>query len=187
MAKPGDAQPCNDSGSLLGPPRFSLRALLATMSGLCCMFAAMSAMGPLGSIVVLLFFCLAAAHVLGNSLGTRLRDGATEKMPQRCEKRTMPPHAVSAPTRLSERTGMRRATYLMAAGGTISGGIGGALASAALYPDAGPAAVALGTGSLAVLGTFAGFIASSFLSVARSAMREALGDISSGTPPRPTP
>lgn len=186
MARPGDVQPCNDSGSILGPPRFSLRALLATMTGLCCMFATMSVIGPMGSIVILLFFCLAVAHVLGNSLGTRLRDGATQKLPARCEKRTLISHPVSAPTRLSERTGMRPATYLMAAGGMIFGGIGGALASAGLYPDAGPAAVALGTGSLAVLGTFAGFIASSFLSVARSAMREALGDISSGTPPRPT-
>ena len=63
------------SGLLL--PRFSLRTLLVTMTALSLVFAVMSAVGFVWSMAMVLIGCLAGAHVLGNSLGTKLRDEST--------------------------------------------------------------------------------------------------------------
>src|SRR3990170_2437138 len=52
----------------LGPPRFTLRALLAAMTLVGCLFGLMSAVGSVWSLVILLFAGLVCAHVLGNSL-----------------------------------------------------------------------------------------------------------------------
>ncbi len=58
----------------LRPPRFTLRTLWIVITALCCLFAVMASLSALWSAMLLLFLCLIAAHVLGNSLGTKLRD-----------------------------------------------------------------------------------------------------------------
>jgi hypothetical protein len=78
----------------------------------------------------------------------------------------------------------------MTCGGAAAGAFLGGPGLAAVYPDAGAAAVALGVASSAVLGGFAGFLASSFLSVTLKAWREALAQadpVARGAVKRRTP
>jgi predicted lipid-binding transport protein (Tim44 family) len=162
----------------LRPPRFTLRTLWIVMTALCCLFAVMASLGALWSAMLLLFLCLIAAHVVGNSLGTKLRDHTNQQIrfaraarPQRVAEAVA--SGVTAPEQLTRRAKLNRITLLMAIGGALVGAEFGGLGLAALYPRASIAAVTLGVISSAVLGAFAGFLASSFLSVVRQALAEA--------------
>jgi hypothetical protein len=162
----------------LRPPRFSLRALLLCMAALGCLFAIMSAVGLVWSAVILLFLSLVAAHVLGNSFGTRLRDQASREIAlKRAAQPREPPDVirlnVDAPRQLTERARLNRVTLVTSAGGALVGAEFGGAGLAAIYPQAPLGAVVLGVVSSAVLGGFAGFLASSFLSVVRQALAEA--------------
>jgi hypothetical protein len=165
-----------DLPDALGPPRFTLRTMLLAVTALGCLFGVMSALGNMWSIAILLFGCLVAGHVIGNSLGTRLRDGAprqSNRDPSDARFARLPPSfadggGLSRPSRLS------RITLVMTFSGAVAGAFLGGTALAAIYLDAGVPAVALGVASSAVLGGFAGFLASSFFSVTLKAWREAL-------------
>lgn len=163
----------------LGPPRFSLRALLLITAACGGLFALMSAVGAMWSMALLLIGGLVAGHVLGNSLGTRLRDGTTQAVGPRTNAHPgmASQHIVAG--RLTKHTRLGRgAVVLTALGGSLGAFVGG-LVSANVYPEAGPSAVLLGVLSAAVLGTLIGFIVSSFFLVLRDAWSEALRE-----PPR---
>jgi hypothetical protein len=168
-------------GSALDPPRFSLRALLLAMTALGCLFGLMSAVGGTWSLVLVFFLSLTLAHVLGNSVGTRLRDRAS-RLVAPLEKlghsgTDLPCELANAePARLAQRTRLNRITLIMSAGGALVGGASGGTRFNEVYPDSGLAAVALGVISSAVLGAFACFTASSFLSVGLQALGEATAD-----------
>ena len=169
--------------TVLGPPRFSLRTLLTVVSAFCCLFAVMAAAGVVWSTALVLLIALVGAHVLGNSLGTKLRDEATRQALVEYGGRDATPRPTQAPTSsppgLAERARLHRTisvTSIAAAG--LGGELGGMLA-AYTYPESSVAAVALGVVSMAVLGGLAGFATSSFLSVARQALREATANGSS--------
>jgi hypothetical protein len=173
-----ETQPSADNPTAVGPPRFTLRTMLLAVAALGCLFGVMSALGTVWSVAILLFGCLVAGHVLGNSLGTRLRDGAPKRSgvsPTRQDARFAATHRSAVEgSGLSRRTRLSRITLVMAFGGATAGAFLGGTGLAAIYPDAGAAAVALGVVSSAVLGGFVGFLTSSFLSVTLKAWREAL-------------
>jgi hypothetical protein len=186
---PDEAFHPEQSTAVLEPPRFSLRTLLLAMTALGCLFGLLTAVGNSWSLLILFFLSLATAHVLGNSLGTKLRDGSIHL------RSTTSPTAESAsekligrelltPSRLSQHIGPSRVTPVMAFVGAAAGAFVGGAGLAGVYPEAGAAAVTLGVVSSAILGGFAGFMASSFLSVMRSAWSEALRQPES-RPPRP--
>jgi hypothetical protein len=163
---------------LLRPPKFSLRALWLSMTVLCCLFAAMASLGALWSAVLALFLLLAAAHVIGNKMGTHLRDLADRQIvaeqlakPRRSSERVM--LSMPVPEQLTSRRKLNRVTLLMTIGGALIGAEMGGLGLVAIYPHASIGAMALGIFSSAVLGGFAGFLTSSFLSVVRQALAEA--------------
>ncbi len=169
--------PCDEHEGPLGPPRFSLRMMFLAVTVLGCLFAAMAALGSFWSLVILLFAALVAAHVIGNAVGTRLRDRSPGLKPRIALERPVAAaalSAVAAPRRLTERQGLDRIALATAAATAAGGGSLGGIGSLVLYPDAGPAAILLGTASLAVFGALFGFLASSFLRVFRAAMRKAL-------------
>jgi hypothetical protein len=56
------------------PPQFSLRTLFALVSALGVLLAVFEAIGLLASLGLLLFLILVGLHVIGNALGTTLRD-----------------------------------------------------------------------------------------------------------------
>lgn len=162
----------------LRPPKFSLRGLWLIMTVLCCLFALMAAIGLFWSAVLLLVLCLVMAHVLGNSMGTRLREHANRQVEHdRALGRREPPDVirlnVDAPRQLTQRIRLKRITLVMTVGGAVVGAEFGGAGLAAIHPQAPIGAVALGVVSSAVLGGFAGFLASSFLSVVRQALNEA--------------
>jgi hypothetical protein len=162
----------------LEPPRFTMRTLLFVVSGLCCVFAVMAAVGMIWSVAMVLVAALVGAHVLGNSLGTRLRDRQTRELADeaRAVVAPRPPPPTLAPPKLAGRTRLHRLIALATLVGAAAGAdLGGALA-AYTYPEAPMSAVALGVISVAVLGGFLGFGTSSFISIARQAMGEALGN-----------
>ena len=167
-----------DRPDALGPPRFTLRTMLLVVTALGCLFGVMAALGSSWSIIILLFGCLVAGHVIGNSLGTRLRDGAPryEKLSLAAfDARVGPAHSPAAQGGgLSRRIRLSRVTLVMTFGGASAGAFLGGTGLAAIYPEAGASAVALGVVSSAVLGGFVGFLTSSFLSVTLRAWREAL-------------
>ncbi len=69
--------------ALGGRLQFRLRTLLLAVSGCCLLFATMRSVGPTGSVALLFGLALVLLHVLGNGLGTSLRDQATaEKAPE---------------------------------------------------------------------------------------------------------
>lgn len=166
-----------DLGSPLPPPRFSLRTLWIVMTVLCCLFAVMAAIGLWLSAVLALFLSLLMAHVLGNSLGTRLRNETSRQIASERSVASVAPAPleweVVAPKRLTQRTRLHRITLLMGIGGALIGGELGGVGFSAMYDPAPVSAVVLGVVSAGVLGAFAGFLASSFLSVIRQALAEA--------------
>jgi hypothetical protein len=166
-----------DLGGPLPPPRFSLRTLWIVMTALCCLFAVMAAIGLWLSAVLALFLSLLMAHVLGNSLGTRLRNETSRQIAVERGATSAAPVPIAwevvAPKRLTQRTSLHRITLLMGIGGALVGGELGGVGFAAMYEQAPASAVALGVVSAGVLGAFAGFLASSFLSVVRQALAEA--------------
>ncbi|MEX2114736.1 MAG: hypothetical protein WD845_16205 [Pirellulales bacterium] len=172
----------------LRPPRFSLRTLWLAVTVLCCLFAVMASLGALWSAMLLLFLCLGAAHVIGNSLGTKLREHADQQiLLDRASQpaRSAEPVAlgVAAPQQLTARRKLNRITLLMTIGGALVGAEFGGLGLAAIYPQASIAAVSLGVVSSAVLGALAGFLSSSFLWVVRQALAEAhRGAVASNCP-----
>lgn len=169
------------SESALNRPQFTLRALFGAVTLLCCLFALMSALGAPGSLMLLLVVMLALAHVVGNSLGTRLRDQTSRRVGVARGARTgwLEPSrpVVAAPQRLTQRARLSRIAPVISIGGALVGGTLGGVGVSEIYPQASLAAAGLGVVSSAVLGAFAGFLTSSFLSVAWLALREALGDV----------
>jgi hypothetical protein len=183
-------EPLDDEpNAALPPPQFTLRTLLVVMGALACLFAVMTAVGSLWSLAILLLLALVSAHVVGNAVGTQLRDRSTRHRIDRnrvAPSRAAAPREFAAPKRLTEPARLHWITLVMAGGGAVAGGYFGGSALADSYPEATTAAVVLGVVSSGVLGGFAGFATSSFLSV----MQQALGEAHSGSDrhmPRPAP
>jgi hypothetical protein len=165
----------DEHDSVLEPPRFTLRSLFLGVTACGCLLALMSVVGLLWSAAIGLFLCLVLAHVSGNSVGTTLRDRASRaSRKQSSERSSAVMLSIAAPQRLTQRVRLGRVARLTTWGGAMAGAMLGGTGSARLYPEAPNSAVLLGIFSLAVLGGFVGFAASSFVSVARQAMREAL-------------
>ena len=165
-----------DPDAALKPPQFTLRALLVAMTALACLFAVMTAVGSVWSLAILLLLALVSAHVVGNAVGTKLRDRSVRRPivhPSAAPRRAAPPREFASPKRLTEPARLHWITLVTSGGGALAGGYFGGSALANSYPDATIAAVVLGVASSAVLGGFVGFAASSFLAVMRQALSEA--------------
>ncbi len=171
----------------IGPPQFGLRALFVGITVCGVLFALMSVLGLFWSAGLLLLLSLVGAHVIGNALGTRLRDGAPQAA-RRAEPRqaydATRPHVAPA-RRLQENTRVHRWLLVVAALGAIAGGTIGALVLLEVLGEhTSLPALALGIGSAAVLGGLFAFLLSSFFLVFLRAWSEALVDPSRTSPPR---
>jgi hypothetical protein len=168
--------PAGDPDATLKPPQFTLRTLLLIVSALAGLLAVMTAIGSLWSLAILLLLALVLAHVLGNAVGTKLRDRSVSRADVEAgmtPNRPLPRRELLSPRRLTEPARLHWITLVITGCGVLAGGYFGGSALAASYPDATSAAVVLGFVSSGVLGGFAAFTASSFLTVARQALSEA--------------
>src|SRR5687767_10127728 len=64
----------DDRRPVLRPPRFGLRSLLVGIGVLSTLFAISHYFGTYGAAIAMLFGLCVVAHVVGNALGTKLRD-----------------------------------------------------------------------------------------------------------------
>ncbi len=171
------SEPEDRSG--LKPPQFSLRTLLIVVTLLGGLFALMVAIGAMWSAILGLFLILVAAHVIGNALGTALRDQSDQELPPISVARESAPAQsnVTPGKQLTEKTALSEVTRTMTVLGAIIGAIlGGAALSLVMWDHIIWAGMGLGVFSAGVIGGFAGFLGSSFITIARGALREALGE-----------
>lgn len=158
-----------------------MRALLLAMACLSVLFTVMSLVGPMWSTILVWFLVLAAAHVVGNCWGSRswgadestLGDDAQSSVSGRLAAHGPLPD-MSA-TQLCETTKLGWIMPLAAGGGAALGGaIGVGFLLWLGFEQVGYAGITVGGCSAAVVGGLAGFLASSFVSVARGAWQEAI-------------
>jgi hypothetical protein len=150
----------------LGPPRFSLRALLVVTALCGGLFALMSLLGAMWSMGLLLIGGLVLAHVLGNLLGTRLRDGT------KCSREPGNGYDDGPPptSRRAHRTRLSPAAAVLSALGGTLGALLGGLGSVVMYPGTG--GLVLGVLSGTVLGTLLGFIGSRLFLMPRAGQHD---------------
>jgi hypothetical protein len=168
--------PSDDHDTTLKPPQFTLRALMIGTAAVAILLSVLLAIGAFWAAALLFLLLLVAAHVLGNSVGTRLRDGKAGRMVMRPAglgvARAATGTAVPA-GRLSERKRLHWIYLVFTLCGAIAAGYFGGRALSETYPEATTAAVVLAHISSGVLGGFAVFVVTSFLEVLRQALSEA--------------
>jgi len=137
----------------------------------------MTAVGTVWAMGLLFFVLLIAAHVIGNAVGTKLRDRAVMRPEVAREMRRAAGQGKSvvmhAPSRLGEHRRLHWFTLVLTLAGALTAGYFGGVGLAAVYPDATTAAVWLAHISSGVLGGLAVFIVTAFLSVLRQMLSEA--------------
>lgn len=151
------------------------------MACLSVLFTVMSLVGPMWSTILVWFLVLAVAHIAGNCWGSRGWAAAESKFDEEAESFVSARHETRGPlpdmsaTQLREATKLGRTMPLVAAGGAMLGGATGISFLLWLgFEQVGYAGIAVGGASAAVVGGLAGFMASSFVSVARGAWQEAV-------------
>lgn len=153
------------------PPQFSLRTLFWLMAILSALFATMVAVGVVWSLMLLMVVGLVVAHVLGNAIGTRLRDDDAGRRNQSLPPGVQPqPRSVStakAAQELRVRKPLGQLLLIFIAAGALSGAMLGRFVLIHSQWQPLPTSDAIvGISSCAVLGAIAGFMASSFFKVA---------------------
>lgn len=149
--------------------RFTLRTLLAAMAFVAVALTVWQAVGPTVGLMLLVGFLAVSLHVLGNALGTRLREqgtmgngdaGGQDSLPEgACPRRAAGPslaaHQFAPATRLSRHGSLGWPPLIVASAAGLLGAIGGGRASQELYPEATTwpalAVAALAGGALAAM------------------------------------
>jgi hypothetical protein len=168
--------------------RFGLKQMfyMVSLVGVLCSLSVVA--GGSWPLIIGLAMLLVGAHVLGNWLGTRLRDTSEEVLQWRAEQSGLGPDdpvATGQPvelakldlppsTPLGSRQKVARWTAWFVTAGTIGGLIAGStIIALTIGPRIEWAGWAVGTISCGVLGAWAAFLASTFSSIARHAWRHA--------------
>ena len=150
---------------------------------LCIGLALAKVVSPVLSGLAVLLLFVVMAHVLGNALGTQLRQSSQHARPLELDDNVPNPGSakdenVFAPaTRLSHHTQLGLGTKICTGIGAVIGAIvGGGVLWWSMKGDASIPAMGLGVVSCAVLGGFAGFGMSSLLGVLGGAVVQAHQD-----------
>jgi len=168
--------PTRDEGPLrLDRPRFRLRTLWLIVTLVCLALGAMVWIGPMGSFVLVLGIGLLVCHVVGNSIGTRLRDQTSEQLRQQAPSPVQAQPVKFAP---ATRLGLagRVIGWKVAIACLVGASLGAYYGTQQLLGQgltrAAVREVIVTAGSLAVLGGFAAFLATTFLAVGLKAFLE---------------
>ena len=171
----------NDFRTPLPPPRFSLATMFWAIGMLAAAFAAMTYLGAYATLLFALFAAAIVAHVAGNALGTKLRDGGAKMAPskkraaavrQRVEATDFAPT-----TKLQDRYGLGWAAVFATLAGAVCGGLLGGIGLTLLMTEITLSAVSLAVIASTVLGAIWAFAAASFLQVGYGAAREATSEV----------
>ena len=167
-----------DLAPALSPPQFGLRELFWFVAFTALGLVGLKVLPPLVSAVTILFGLAIFAHVIGNALGSRLRDhgdiaqqASPQAEPIQAERHFAPT------TELSDHRGLSRMTMILTGVGAGVGCLAGGGALAVInWEKATIANVGLAAVACAVLGGIFGFGMASFLQVALEAWRQAVSD-----------
>lgn len=155
--------------------QFSVRHLLAATAAAAIIMAVLARLGVLPGIAATWLAVLVAGHVLATAWGTTAKRRSWPRMHERlnCDLA----HAqvrYAPPTRLRENTRLSRVVPIACAVGALLGAaVGTLLLIRANWDRLTFSSMLVGAASCAVIGGFVSFLASSFVTVASSAARQA--------------
>lgn len=174
---------CIDDHPGLGPPRFSLATMLGVVGTLCLVMASYTWFGASGAALFGLFTLAVLAHVIGNWLGTQLRDlgdqtprlEPAEGLPaQKRPELAQVEHHYAPSTSLRDPWRVSRKTKITVVVGSLSCGIGGSAILALLHwRETSWISLVLAAIALAVLGAMASFFGLCFVQAGWNALTEA--------------
>lgn len=159
--------------------RFGLKFLLGLTAVCAVGFASIGYFGAHASLGLFVLVLAIAAHVLGNAMGTRLRELGNRRPeadePGRSERIGRLAESDFAPASpLRQRSSLGRPIVIVTIGGTLVGGVCGGLAFMRMMrPPLSPSIVILGFFAAALLSGIWSFIAGSFVQVAGGALWQA--------------
>lgn len=176
-----DHKPGSPANRSLRPPQFGLRTLLAIVTACGILLALRQWFDPI-VILVLIFLTLCMfCHVVGNAIGTRLRqigdspDSVPSEEPYRRIRVPPNPQDFAPATQLSRRQSLGWAVVIASSVGATSGAIGGGLWTfVGARGQAGPLDIVIGVIAFAVLGGLAAFAVFGFTQVLLGAIWQAL-------------
>lgn len=162
--------------------QFTVRSLLAAMVASALLFAVHQGFGAAGTLLVVWVAALVGAHVLANAWGSRVRPAREEPPPLVANARFEPLPA----SRLSRAALFERRWAKVSAACAVLSAAAAVAALALSGWRIGVTGILLGGGSAAVIGAWGGFLAVSFVDVAREAWKEATEPPKANPlPPRP--
>lgn len=178
------AQHSDDLRAGLRPPQFGLRMLLIVVSLFCVFLAVAKWLGPAFTIFMLIMLVGVLGHVVGNALGTQLRDTGSRRWkdspvapaesPSPQETPALRSVDFAPPSRLTRRQSLGPIVLLFpVVGSALLATIGGYWLGGALGEKATLGRMAFGVGAFAVIGGILGFLGGAFLKVLIGANVEA--------------
>jgi hypothetical protein len=158
--------------------QFSLRALLLGVTVAAVLCGLVVSVSPLWTLVIGWFFVLVVGHVLGNWLGTRLRqrrqvrDAALDGTD---EQPDCGPIHYAPTSRLRHHVALGRSMFISTAISTVAGCALGVVYLVRYSEHVTISGLAVGAISAAVIGGVFGFLTSAFVTVTMCAIHEASG------------
>ncbi len=181
--RPGDEEPAAEASEPAF--QFSVRHLLAATAAAAAFMAVLARLGGLSGVAAAWLAVLVAGHVLATAWGTtaKRRSRQRARMPEEPDCGLAQAQVRYAPpTRLRENTRLSRIVPIVCAAGALVGAVVGTLLLIrANWDRLTLSSMLVGAASCAVIGGFVSFLASSFVTVASSAARQARTEQS---PPR---
>jgi hypothetical protein len=163
----------------LGPPQYGLRTLLIVVSSAAALLGLWQWLSPIMFAAVLLLLLSIVAHVAGNVIGSRLRDGilkakGIEHDPDRPQSTLLRDHHFAPVTKLGRRQSLGWIPLVSALAGLLIGGAGGGSATAFLLArDFDWFPVVIAACAFGALGGFGGFLVVGFIQALGEAWHEA--------------
>lgn len=170
-------KPLSDRRPMLSPPQFHLRTLLLGVALCGLIFATIQWLSPAAFFGLLFLALCIAAHVAGNSIGTKLRENGDRPIPPQApfDERFAPVPRDELPVapQMSHRTGLGRPQWIATIVGIALGGLCGGVGAILLSRHWDDSILALGVLSFGTLGGIFAFVGYSFTNVFWSAYQQA--------------
>lgn len=161
----------------LGPPQFGLRSLLLVVSLAAVLLSLSQWMSPITFAALLLLVLSIAAHVAGNIIGSRLRDGQTGKVSQHDRHEhagDLHEHHFAPVTKLGHRHSLGWLPLISAlTGGIVGATAGGGWTAMMIQPSFDWLPVIIAALAFGVLGGLGGFLTVGFIKAFNDAWSEA--------------
>jgi hypothetical protein len=159
--------PPTDRRAALEPPQFRLRTLLLLVALLCALLAFTTSLDAYGVFAAVMSVLIVAAHLIGATLGHRLRANGDKPVPPPTDAeerfRAVAEHEFAPATKLSQRRRPGWIIAILTAIGLLLGAGGGAVLLVIVNgARANLVNVGSGASAFAVLGGMGGFLLAAF-------------------------